>query len=140
MEHRNPPTGSDPIDERSPRAARTPFEVLAEAALMVPHAAVMMVRLMTDARVPFRSRALVVAVGCYIVSPIDVLPGRLRAIGHLDDVLVGSIAVDVLLSSVEDEVVESAWSGSEDGLDLVRSFVTWNADLVRSVVGLGRAR
>ena len=139
MELRNPRTGSDPIDVRSPPAARTAVEVLAEAALVVPHAVVLVARLMTDPRVPFRTRAFAALVGCYVMSPIDLLPDSLPAVGHLDDVLLASLAVDALLGGVDDDVVESAWGGSEDALDLFRSFVGWNADLVRSMVRIRKA-
>lgn len=134
MELRNPRTGSDPIDHRHPPPARTPLEVAAEVALVPPHAAAMVTRLMIDPRVSFRSKVFAAAVGCYVLSPIDLLPDRIPGIGHLDDVLLASLAVDALLASAGDEIVESVWAGSEDALDLLRSFVGWNADLVRSMV------
>lgn len=134
MRLRNPSPGSDPVDRRRPSPARTPIEVVTEAALVVPNAGKLVVRLLRDPRVPFREKAFAGFVVAYVMSPVDVIPDVIPGIGHLDDVLLVALAVDRLVASVDEVVVAGAWDGSEDALDLFRSFVAWGADLVRSVV------
>lgn len=134
MRLRNPSPGSDPVDRRRPSPARTPIEVVTEAALVVPNAGKLVVRLLRDPRVPFREKAFAGFVVAYVMSPVDVIPDVIPGIGHLDDVLLVALAVDRLVASVDEVVVAGAWDGSEDALDLFRSLVAWGADLVRSVV------
>lgn len=131
MEFRNPAPGRDPIDTRVLLRARSPLEVATEAVLTVPNTAKLLSRLASDARVPFRVKAFGAAVGVYVVSPIDIVPDLIPGIGSLDDMLLIALAADRIMSSVDEEVLESAWDGSEDGLDLMRAIVGWGADIVR---------
>lgn len=134
MEHRSPSPGREPIDTRVPPPARSPIEVAIEVALAIPNTVKLLARLVRDPRVPVRVKALAGAVCMYVVSPIDIVPELIPGIGSLDDILLIALAVDRVMSSVDAEVLESAWDGSEDGLDLVRALSVWGADIVRYLV------
>ncbi len=105
-----------------------------EVASIVPNGVKLVARLLRDPRVPFRHKAFAGLVVVYVVSPVDVIPDVIPGVGHLDDVLLIALAVDRLMGSVDETVVDGAWDGSEDALDLFRSFVTWSADLVHRVL------
>lgn len=138
MERRNPDPGSGPIDRRVVGSARTTAEIGVEILRAIPHSAVLITRLLRHPAVPFRIKALAAFAAAYVMSPIDLIPARLPIIGHIDDVILVSIAVDRVLRSVDVHVLEAAWDGTEDGLDLVVSLSAWSADLATSLVPSAR--
>ena len=121
-----------PIDETVPAPPRTWREIALEAALLIPNVLKLFGRLMSDSRVPIRRKALLGAVIGYVVSPIDLIPDYLLGIGHLDDIVLVSMALDHLMRGVDEDVVIEHWDGSVDSLDLVRSVFAWAAEVVPS--------
>jgi len=126
--------GMEPIDERVPAPPRTGKDIAYEAAMLLPQLTLLMVRLVRDPRVPFRRKLLLGAVVAYVVSPIDLIPDFIAGIGHLDDIVLVSVALDRLLSGTPDDVVLEHWDGSIDALDLVRSTFAWVSEIIPSVV------
>jgi len=76
-------------------------------------------RLLKDNRVPASAKLMLVGLGAYLASPIDVLPDFIPFVGYLDDVLVAAVVLDGLLSSVEREIVLSHWPGDPASLERV---------------------
>lgn len=131
----NDPVDSVPaIDERVPDGPRTWREMAQEAALFLPNLAKLFTRLMRDPRVPLRRKALVGAVLVYVVSPVDLVPDFVVGLGHIDDIVLVSVALDHLMSGTSAAVVREHWDGSEDALDLVRSVFAWGAEIVPSML------
>jgi uncharacterized membrane protein YkvA (DUF1232 family) len=124
----------EPIDSRVPAPRRTGRDIAYEAAMLLPQLSLLMVRLIRDPRVPFRRKMLLGVVVGFVVSPIDLIPDFIAGIGHLDDIVLVSVALDRLLSGAPDEVVLEHWDGSIDALDLVRSTFAWVSEIVPSVV------
>lgn len=123
----------NPIDDAVPAPARTWNEMALEAAILLPNLIKLLVRLMADSRVSMRRKALVGAVIVYVVSPVDLIPDFVIGIGHLDDIVLVSVAIDHLLAGTDATVVRELWDGSEDSLDLVRSIFAWGAEIVPSL-------
>lgn len=121
-----------PIDDSVPDPPRTFGEIALEAALIAPNVVKLFGRLLSDPRVSVRRKALLGAVVVYVVSPVDLIPDFLLGIGHLDDVVLISLALDHLMRGVDEEVVLEYWDGSIDSLDLVRSVFAWGAEVVPS--------
>ena len=65
----------------------------------------LVVRLMLDPRVPLRLKLIVPAAIIYLVSPWDVVPDMIPALGRLDDVLVVLFLVVMFLGTVSKDVV-----------------------------------
>ena len=116
-----------------PPPARTWNEVALEAALLLPNVMKLLARLMADRRISTRRKVLIGAVAAYVVAPVDLIPDFVVGIGHLDDVVLVSLAVDHLLSGTDEAIVREHWDGSRDALDLVRSVFAWGAEIVPSV-------
>lgn len=57
----------------------------------------------------------------YFISPIDIVPDFIPAIGHLDDVIVVCYALNAVLNEVEEKYIQEYWLGDENLLDLVRN-------------------
>lgn len=98
------------------RARRT----LRELALFLPHFVVLLKRLMTDPRVPLRSKLVFGGMVIYLVSPIDLIPDFVPGLGQLDDVVVAVLALHSILNRVDASVVTEHWEGDVEVIDLVR--------------------
>jgi uncharacterized membrane protein YkvA (DUF1232 family) len=103
---------------------------LREYALVAPHLVVLLGRLMRDARVPARSKAVVLLTVGYLLSPIDVIPDVVPGVGHVDDIIIAAFALDHLLNRIPEELVREHWDGDEDVLELIRNIVQIGAGLV----------
>jgi uncharacterized membrane protein YkvA (DUF1232 family) len=87
---------------------------------LAPKFAKLVGRLMKDPRVPARQKAILLVVGAYLVSPIDVVPDFIPGIGMLDDLVIAAFALDQILNRVPEECVREHWDGDEDILAVVR--------------------
>ena len=94
----------------------------------------LLLRLLFDARVPRSSKGLVLAVALYVVSPLDLVPDFLGVLGFTDDVFLVALALRRLVRSAGDEVVESNWRGSEEGLEALRGSLDELGELVPAPV------
>jgi uncharacterized membrane protein YkvA (DUF1232 family) len=72
-------------------------------------------------------------VAAYVVSPIDLIPDFIGGFGHIDDIVLVSVALDRLLSGTDADIVLEHWDGSIDALDLVRSLFGWGSEIIPSV-------
>lgn len=72
------------------RAALSRFWV---AVKRLPAYARLTAALVRDAEVPHRARAMLLAGGAYLVSPIDLIPGVIPVAGQLDDMYVVLVAI-----------------------------------------------
>ncbi|MGH2752058.1 MAG: YkvA family protein [Actinomycetota bacterium] len=98
-------------------------ERLREYALFAPRLVRLVYRLMKDPRVPARTKAMLVVVAGYIVSPIDVIPDFIPGVGRFDDLLVAAFALDQILNRVPEHVVIDHWDGDEDVLRIIKEIL-----------------
>lgn len=103
--------------------------LIREAFLVAPNLVRLAVRLLSDNRVPRRSKIILGLALGYVVVPIDVLPAVLP-IGIVDDVLLLAFALNRLLDSVDEDVVREHWDGRGDVLDVIRTLLDLAGDLV----------
>jgi len=59
------------------------------------------------------------AAAIYILSPLQVIPGRLRVIGHVDDLLMLGWACRRILRDAGYERIYAHWRGTDEGLAVV---------------------
>jgi uncharacterized membrane protein YkvA (DUF1232 family) len=103
---------------------------LKEYALFGPRLVKLVFRLMRDKRVPARPKAILVMLGAYLASPIDLIPDFIPGIGHVDDLVLAAFALDLILNRVPDQVVREHWDGDEDVLQVVREILDIAAGIV----------
>lgn len=96
---------------------------LRELVLFLPHFVVLLKRLLTDPRVPLRSKLLFGGTLVYLVSPIDVIPDFVPGLGQLDDVVLAVIALHSILNRVDPAVIREHWGGDGEIIELVRAGV-----------------
>lgn len=128
------PEARHSIDTSVPEPPRGVVQVLSEAALLLPHLAVLLARLMRDPQVSHRRKLLVGIAAVYVASPVDVIRDMIPVVGRFDDVIVVAFAIHHLLTGVPAPVRAEYWPGSEDALDLVQAVVAWGAEMVPSPI------
>jgi len=109
------------MSEAAPELERR--ERLKEYALLAPRLIRLVWRLSRDPRVPARAKAMLIFLGGYLVSPVDLIPDWIPAVGHIDDLFVAAFALDSILNRVPDDVVREHWEGDEDVLQVVREIL-----------------
>ena len=65
----------------------------------------LVVRLMLDRRVPLKSKLILPAGILYVISPIDLVPDILPALGRIDDAIAVLISLALFLGSAPKDVV-----------------------------------
>ena len=113
--------------ERPESAAR---DTLKEIALFLPNFVILLKRLLSDPRVPRKSKLILGGTVLYLISPIDVVPDFVPGLGQLDDVVVALLALHSILNRVDDEVVLEHWPGNENVIRLVRAGLSAVAQLL----------
>ena len=74
---------------------------LKETLLALPRIAVLIPNLMSDRRVPARTKAALAGLAVYLVSPWDIIPDFIPGLGQLDGVVVMLLFVDGILNKVQ---------------------------------------
>ena len=104
-------------------AERPPQTSLKEYALVLPRLVKLVWRLARDPRVPARSKAVLVVLGGYLASPVDLIPDFIPGLGQLDDIVVIAFALDQMLNRVAPDIVREHWDGEGDVLELVQEIL-----------------
>ena len=116
--------------ERTDGHQATARDTLREIALFLPNFVILLKRLVSDPRVPRKSKLILGATIVYLVSPIDVVPDFVPGLGQLDDVVIALLALHSILNRVDDEVVIEHWPGREDVTRVVRAGLSAMAQLL----------
>jgi uncharacterized membrane protein YkvA (DUF1232 family) len=87
---------------------------------VVPDIARLVRDLVTDPRVPVRTRLALVGLLAWLVSPIDLVPEFLPVVGPIDDVIVAVLVLRYVRRTVGEDELRRRWRGTDDGFDLVR--------------------
>lgn len=124
----SPPTSPIRTDSAGARFWRRKLDPerrakLKEYALLAPRLAKLIWRLARDERVPPRSKAMLFVLGGYLVSPVDVIPDFIPAVGQLDDLVVAAFVLDHMLNRIDDDIVREHWDGEGDVLQIVREIL-----------------
>lgn len=123
-----------------PRLARAIRNVvkstwLKETLLALPRIAMLIPKLMKDARVPARTKVALTGLVVYLVSPWDIIPDFIPGIGQLDDAVVALLFVDGILNQIDDEVLVEHWAGEIETLRQVQSLSRlvshWTPDRIK---------
>lgn len=59
-----------------------------------------------DPRVPWRVKILIILVIAYLLSPIDLIPDFIPVIGYLDDLLLITFGIPLLLRMIPKEIMD----------------------------------
>ena len=88
-------------------------------ARFVPACALLCPRLLSDPRVPRRSKLLLLALIAYLAMPIDLVPDFIPIVGYLDDAVIVAIVLRNVLHAAGRPLLEEHWTGSRWSLDIL---------------------
>jgi uncharacterized membrane protein YkvA (DUF1232 family) len=91
-------------------------------ARFVPDCVVLFKRLLTDPRVEWWRKLLLVAVIVYLASPIDLVPDFIPVAGQLDDAILVIIALRVLMRGSGPRLLAEHWPGPRQSLLVILRF------------------
>jgi uncharacterized membrane protein YkvA (DUF1232 family) len=86
---------------------------------VVPDVLRLLRSIITDATAPFDVRIALVGLLAWIVSPIDLIPEFIPALGPLDDVVVAVVAMRYVRRRLGVADLRRRWVGSDDGFALL---------------------
>ncbi len=124
------PLRPDEVITPSGGASAQVRKLAADAVHLLPNLIKLLGRLVSDPRVPRRSKVVIGVALAYLVSPVDLIPEFVPVIGFADDLLLVSYAINHLITVAGEDVVLEHWDGPRDMLELVRSVLEVTSDLV----------
>lgn len=107
---------TDYVESKSGKAGKlTPY------LLFAPDLFHLLVKSMFDDRLDSKSKTLVGSGILYFITPVDILPeGLVGPGGFIDDIIVATFVVNMLLNKFSPEVIEEHWAGNEDLLNVLK--------------------
>lgn len=104
------------VDSKSGKVGKfTPY------LLFAPDLFHLLVKSLFDDRLDAKSKTLVGSGILYFITPVDVLPeGLVGPGGFIDDIIVATFVVNMLLNKFSPEVIEEHWAGNEKLLDVLK--------------------
>ena len=88
----------------------------------VPDCLVLLKRLLRDPRVPRARKTVLALLVAYLVLPIDLVPDFIPVAGQLDDLLVASLALRLVLRA-RPELLREHWPAPQRSLELILRIV-----------------
>lgn len=95
--------------------------VLAEYLFLLPDFFILVCRLAVDDRVPKRKKVITGAILAYMIMPIDIIPDFFPVIGHLDDLVLVVLGLNMILNDIDKQILLDNWSGKGDLLQLLQT-------------------
>ncbi|MDQ2965026.1 MAG: DUF1232 domain-containing protein [Chloroflexota bacterium] len=87
---------------------------------LLPDLTRLVLRLVRNPGTPTRYRVALIALGAWLAFPIDLIPDFLPVIGALDDIVLAALVLRWVGRGIGIERIEAAWSGSPEGLAILR--------------------
>lgn len=89
--------------------------------LFAPDLFHLLTKSMMDNRIDGKSKALIGSGILYFIAPIDVMPeGLIGPGGFMDDIIVATFVVNMLLNKFSPEILEEHWVGDQKLLDALK--------------------
>jgi uncharacterized membrane protein YkvA (DUF1232 family) len=94
-----------------------------QALMFIPNLLKLLYRLIEEEAISLENKVLLIGTAVYVVSPWDFLPDMIPFLGQIDDLLLMALVLKRILESVDQEVVNKHWDGSEELLELLRKTI-----------------
>jgi uncharacterized membrane protein YkvA (DUF1232 family) len=88
-------------------------------AMFIPDCVILLRRLLGDERVARKRRFVLIALVCYLLLPLDLVPDFIPVAGQLDDVIIAALALRYALRSGGSGLLEEHWTGPRESLSAV---------------------
>jgi len=99
-----------------------------DAVKALPQIAKLAWRVVRDDRIPMWIRGGLVGTAAYLVLPFDLIPDWIPVLGQMDDLLVMTIGVRMLLRRVPEPILTEHWDGDPQLLSKILGHGVTEAD------------
>lgn len=109
--------------------------------LFAPDLFHLLTKTLLDNRIDGKSKAIIGSGLLYFIAPIDVMPeGLIGPGGFMDDIIVATFIINMLLNKFSPEVLEEHWAGDHKLLDALKKISETSDSLLgklpaRSLIG-----
>ncbi|MDP3114418.1 MAG: YkvA family protein [Candidatus Cloacimonadaceae bacterium] len=93
---------------------------LSEYLFLLPDFFILVSRLALDKRVPAKRKLLIGGIIAYLIMPFDIIPDMIPVIGHIDDLVMVVLGLNLILNDTDPKVLRDNWSGDGDVLDQIK--------------------
>ncbi len=93
---------------------------LSEYLFMLPDFFILLTRLMLDKRVPSKRKLMVGGIVAYMMLPFDIIPDFIPIIGHVDDLVLVVMGLNMVLNDTDPKVLADNWSGEGEVLQQIQ--------------------
>jgi uncharacterized membrane protein YkvA (DUF1232 family) len=97
------------------------FGILAEYLFLLPDFFILVCRLAMDERVPTKKKVIAGAIVTYLILPIDLIPDFIPVIGHIDDLVLAVLGLNLILNDIDQQILIDNWSGEGNILELLQT-------------------
>lgn len=97
------------------------YGMLAEYLFLLPDFFILVTRLAMDERVPTKKKIFSGAIIAYLMMPIDIIPDFIPIAGHLDDLVLVVLGLNMILNDIDKQVLIDNWSGEGNILELLQT-------------------
>lgn len=95
--------------------------VMAEYLFLLPDFFILVCRLAVDDRVPNKKKIVAGAILAYLIMPIDIIPDFIPVIGHIDDLVLAVLGLNMILNDIDKQILLDNWSGKGNLLELLQT-------------------
>ena len=112
---------------------------LGEYLFLLPDMFILVCRLALDKRVPTKQKLMAGGIVAYVIMPLDIIPDFIPVIGHVDDLVLVVMGLNMILNEIDPKVLADNWSGEGEILDQLKK-VTSTAERFLDKNILGRIK
>lgn len=87
-----------------------------EYLFLLPDFFILLTRLMIDKRVSVKRKLMIGGIIAYVMLPFDLIPDFIPIIGHIDDLVLVVLGLNMVLNDTDGKILADNWSGEGDVL------------------------
>ncbi len=93
---------------------------LGEYLFLLPDFFILVCRLAVDKRVPTKQKLMAGGIVAYVIMPLDIIPDFIPLIGHVDDLVLVVMGLNMILNEIDAKVLADNWSGEGEVLEQMK--------------------
>ncbi|MDD4308951.1 MAG: DUF1232 domain-containing protein [Candidatus Cloacimonetes bacterium] len=93
---------------------------LGEYLFLLPDFFILVCRLAMDKRVPTKQKLMAGGIVAYVIMPLDIIPDFIPIIGHVDDLVLVVMGLNMILNEIDAKILADNWSGEGEVLDQMK--------------------
>jgi uncharacterized membrane protein YkvA (DUF1232 family) len=93
---------------------------LGEYLFLLPDFFILVCRLALDKRVPGKQKLMAGGIIAYVIMPLDIIPDFIPVIGHVDDLVLVVMGLNMILNEIDPKVLADNWSGEGEVLEQIQ--------------------